>query len=137
MKLIYEVFDLVRSAKSADEKIEVLRKHETWALKDVLRGTYDKKVQWNVPKGKPPYEANDGHNSPSNLLKQNKQFKYFIEGLAGDKLLKARREMLYIKLLESVHPKDSEIVINMTSKKNITGISKSLVQKAFPNLISE
>tara|TARA_Y100000389_G_scaffold202979_1_gene249965 strand:+ start:5998 stop:6411 length:414 start_codon:yes stop_codon:yes gene_type:complete len=137
MKLIYEVFDLVKSSKNVDDKINVLRKNETWALKDVLRGTYDPKVKWNVPSGKPPYEPNQGHNAPANLLKQNKQFKYFVRGLDGDKLLKPRREMLYIKLLESVHPKDAEIVINMTSKKSITGISKSLVRKAFPNLIPE
>lgn len=135
-KHIYEIFEDVKNAKGND-KVTILQKNESWALKDVLRGTYDDVVQWNVPAGKPPFEENQGHNSPSSLLKQNRQFKHFVKGLEGDKMLKAKREMLYIKLLESIHPQDAEIVINMTSKTNISGITKATVKKAFPNLISQ
>ena len=40
-KLIYEVIELVSKAKKKDEKIKILKEHESWALKDILRGTLD------------------------------------------------------------------------------------------------
>ena len=52
-------------------------------------------------------------------------------------MLKAKRENIYIRLLESIHPLDAEIVINMVSKKSIKGISKSVVQEAYPGLIQK
>ena len=106
-----------------------------WALKVGVRGPFDTSLEWDLPKGSPPFEANQGFNAPANLLQEHKQFKYLVLGEASKNLPKLRREMLYIKLLESIHPKDAEVVINMTSQKNITGVSKTTVQKAFPNLI--
>lgn len=136
MKYVFEMLDEVKSTKKIEDKIQVLQSYNSiWALKDVLRGTYDTSLEWDLPKGAPPFEANQGFNAPANLLQEHKQFKYLVIGEASKNLPKLRREMLYIKLLESIHPKDAEVVINMTSQKNITGISKTVVQKAFPNLI--
>ena len=137
MKYVFEMMNEVKAAKSSEKKIETLKKYDTWALKDILKGTYDTSLEWVIPKGKPPFEPNQGHNAPANLLQEHKQFKYFVKGKPSNELTKVRREMLYIKLLESVHPKDAEVVINMTSGKKISGIPKTIVEKAFPGLISE
>lgn len=135
--LIYEVVEEAAKKKTKKEKIEVLKKNESWALKDVLRGTYDESISWNLPAGKPPYTPNQGHNSASSLLRQNVQFKYFVSGGPGETMMKAKREKLYVSLLESIHPKDSELVISMISKNPLKGISKSVVEEAFPNLIKK
>ena len=52
-------------------------------------------------------------------------------------VLKAKRESIYIRLLESIHPLDAKVVINMVSKKAIKGISKAVVQEAYPGLIQK
>tara|TARA_B100000780_G_C21062377_1_gene427089 strand:- start:387 stop:806 length:420 start_codon:yes stop_codon:yes gene_type:complete len=135
VKLVHEVISEARQAKSNPEKVKILHRNNTAALRDILRGTYDKLVVWNVPKGEPPHQPSDGYNDASNLLRQNRQFKYFVSGLEGDKLPKAKREMLFIKLLESIHPSDAKLVIQMTNKKAITGVPKSVVQEAFPKLL--
>ena len=44
--LIFEILEATNKARSKDEKIEILRKYESWALKDVLRATYDPKVEF-------------------------------------------------------------------------------------------
>lgn len=58
-KKVFEVVEMAANAKTKAEKIEILQKHQTQALKDVLLGTYDDYVEWNLPDGKPPYEPAD------------------------------------------------------------------------------
>lgn len=135
--LIHEVIEKTRKARTKAQKIEILRENESWALKDVLRGTYDSRVQWNIPSGAPPYTPADTHNVPSNLLRQNRQFRYFVKGLVGDEMLKAKREKLYIQLLESIDPNDAELVVQMVSKKSISGVTKNVIKEAFPGLLTD
>jgi hypothetical protein len=136
-KLIYEVIVEAGKKRSKAEKVECLKQNESWALKDILRGTYDDAVQWLVPEGAPPYTPNKEESTPSNLIRQNTQFKYLVDSRDARNVLKAKRENIYIRLLESIHPLDAEIVINMVSKKSIKGISKSVVQEAYPGLIQK
>ena len=74
MKLVYEVLDQYHKARTKEDRVRILKENETWALKDIIRGTMDSTVQWNLPGGEPPYTPNEPHSTPSNLLKQNKQF---------------------------------------------------------------
>ncbi len=136
-KLIYEVIVEAGKKRSKAEKVECLKQNESWALKDILRGTYDDAIQWLVPAGAPPYTPNKEESTPSNLIRQNTQFRYLVDSSDARNVLKAKRENIYIRLLESIHPLDAEIVINMVSKKSIKGISKSVVQEAYPGLIQK
>lgn len=136
-KLIHEVIVEAGKKRSKAEKVEFLKQNESWALKDILRGTYDDAVQWLVPEGTPPYTPNKEESTPSNLIRQNTQFRYLVDSPDSRKVLKAKRENIYIRLLESIHPLDAEIVINMVSKKSIKGISKAVVQEAYPGLIQK
>lgn len=136
-KLIHEVIVEAGKKRSKAEKVECLKQNESWALKDILRGTYDDAVQWLVPEGAPPYTPNKEESTPSNLIRQNTQFKYLVDSRDARNVLKAKRENIYIRLLESIHPLDAEIVINMVSKKAIKGISKAVVQEAYPGLIQK
>ena len=133
---IHEVIDLVAKAKTRDEKISLLKQHETQALKDVLVGTYDSRVEWNLPEGKPPFEPAVEGSVPSNLLKRTNQFNYFIKGGTGDTLPAFKREGIFISLIEQVHPADTEIVLKMVSKKPLAkGLTKKLIEEAFPGLV--
>ena len=131
--LVYEVIEKAGSAKKKADKINILKKNDTWALKDILRGTFDSKVVWNLPEGAPPYKPAEAHNAPSNLLRRNTQFKYFAKG--GVDMNSIKRERMFIGLIESIHPKDAELVIAMINKQKPTGISRSVVEEAFPGLL--
>lgn len=137
-KHIYEVLELVEKATKKEEKINILKSNETWALKDVLRATYDDSIQFLLPGGKPPYTASQEGSIPSTLLKQNVQFKFFVKGGPGEKLLPVKRERIFINVLEAVHPKDAELLVKMINKESLgKGITKKLVQEAFPGLITK
>ena len=137
-KLIYEVLDLAEKAKTKEEKIKILKVNESGALKDVLRATYDDIIQFLLPGGTPPYTPNQEGSIPSNLLKQHMNFKFFVKGLAGEKMMGVKRERMFIQMLESVHPKDAELLLLMINKQQLRkGITKKLVQEAYPGLISK
>lgn len=133
---VYEVIEVAAKQKNRADKISVLRDNETWALKDILRGAYDESVQWNLPPGEPPYEKNQERNHPSNLHQLNKQFAFFVKGGKGDKMPAVKREAIFIRMLEAVHPAEAEMLLLMKDKKPLAkSITKKLIQEAFPNLI--
>jgi hypothetical protein len=136
-KYVFEVLELV-SKGSKENKIKVLKDNESWALKDVLKGTFDKKIEWNLPGGEVPYTASEPHNHPANLLRENTKFKYFVKGFnAGDSLPAFKREKLFLGIVEGIHPQDAIVVVNMINKTPPPGITKNIVQEAFPGLLSE
>lgn len=136
--LTYEVIEKAAKAKTKKEKIKILQENETQVLKDVLRGTFDKTIQWNLPGGTPPYEPTRPESVPSNLQKFYKGLFVFVKGTSGENMPAVRREKIFIDMLESVHPQDAELLINMINKKPpATGITKALIKEAFPGLIKE
>ena len=46
---VYEILDQVEKAKTKKDRIAVLKSNEIMPLLDVLRGTFDNKIQWNLP----------------------------------------------------------------------------------------
>jgi len=136
---VFEILERVENAKTKEERIEILRKNDIMALLDVLRGTFDETIQWNLPEGTPPYTPNNPQSAPSTLLRWHRNFKYFVKGLRESSNLKPiRRERMFIDMLEAVHPRDAEILVSMINKKSpVKGLTKNLVKEAFPQLIQE
>ena len=134
---VYEIIEQVSKAKTRADKVKILQQHsQNWALKDILKGTFDDAVQWELPEGKPPYEPADESSVPSSLTKHNKKFGYFAKGGPGRDMPAFKREKLFIDILEVVHPKDAELLLTMKDKKQpAKGITKKLVEEAFPSLI--
>lgn len=147
MKLmIHEILEKAAEASTKEEKIKILQENNHLALRDVLRGGFDDSIEFILPAGKPPHgdPASFGYSRMS-LYNKTKQFKYFVKGGPGENMLAPKREKLFINILESVHPKEGELIILMKDKKLVksnnsahySGITKKLVQDAFPGLIRE
>jgi len=133
--LIYEILEAAGKARSKAEKIKILKDHDSWALRDVLRASYDLKVEFLIPDGEPPYTPNKPESIPSNLLRKNVDFKYIVKGGIREDMPAFKREKIYIGLLESIHPKDAKVVINMVNRKRpAPGITENIVKEAFPSL---
>lgn len=132
---VFEVIDAVAKERSREAKTRILKENNTGALQDLLRGTYDDRVVWLIPDGAPPYTPNNLESIPSNFKKECVNLKYLAKGLGYDEMLQMKREKIYIGILEAIHPRDAELVINMVSKKAIPGVSKAAVKEAFPKLL--
>jgi hypothetical protein len=135
MKLVHEVLEEVRKKKSKKDKVAILKENETWALKDVIRGSMDPTVKWHLPGGTPPYTASEEHNCPANLHRENVKFAYLVKGGKGEELPAFKRENIFIGMLEGVHPKDAELLVAMINKETPKGLTKAVVEEAFPGLL--
>ena len=136
---VFEILEKVENAKTKQDKIAVLQANDVMPLLDVLRGTFDETIEWNLPGGTPPYTPNNEESYPSSLLRQHRNFKYFVKGLReSSRLNPIRRERMFIDILKAIHPKDAELLVSMINKKSpVKGLTKSLVKEAFPQLIRD
>lgn len=133
----FEHLEKVSKAKNRADKIKLLQEQDkNWAMKDLLRGTFDDAVQWLLPSGPVPYEPAPENSHPSNWTQHNKKLAYFVKGGPGEKMSTIKREKMFLDILETVHPRDAELLAGMINKQlPIKGVTKKLVQEAFPNLI--
>jgi hypothetical protein len=136
-KEVFEIFAEYNKATDRDGRLNVLKKYSDHiAFLDVLRGTFDDSLVFNLPEGKPPYTESLPESVPSTLLKKHREFGIFVKGTKGDQLPAFKRENKFIQLLESVHPEDAKCVLKMVAKEPpCRYLTKKLVQEAFPNLI--
>ena len=134
-KFVYEVLREVGSQKKKADRIQILKQNETWALKDIIKGSMDSKIEWLIPDGDPPYTPSQIHNHPSNLLRENKKFRYFVKNGVGEQMPPFKRENIFIGLIEGIHPEDAKLVIGMINKKVPKGLTEEIVKEAFPGLL--
>jgi len=135
---VYEVLEKIKSARTKEKKISLLKENESWALKDILRGTFDTSVEWNLPGGEPPYTPAEPQSHPASLFKEHKNFVYFVKGLReSNRLTPVKRESMFIGLIEGIHPNDAQLVIDMINKQKPDGVSRPMVEEAFPGLLQD
>ena len=103
------------------------------ALQDILQWVFNDRIKSTLPEGKTPYKVNDAPASDlseSALRFEFKKFKYFCT----EEVPKARRETMWIEMLESIPAKEAEMMDLVKDKvwpfKHIT---KEIASKAFPN----
>lgn len=136
--LIPEVFEKFESLTKKEEKVKLLKENNHPALQDILRINFDADVVSVMPAGAPPYEKDDapkGHSS-SSLFKLHKQFKYFFKGPFANQVKPIRREGIFLNILESVHPTEADVLVAAKDRKlKVKGLTKALVDEAFPGLI--
>ena len=144
---MHELFAEVGKEKSINRKSEILRENDSQGLQVFLRCVFDDTVTWLVPDSKPPYEPNDAPEwdlADTKLEQEMLKIGRFIQvdgqtPIQGRELTKARREDLFIQVLEGLHPTEAGLLLSGVKKKltQYKGLTKRVVQKAFPDLISE
>ena len=135
---VFEILEEFEKATNKAQRKEVLLKYsDVNALLDILRGTFDDALEFNLPKGRPPYTPNLPESVPSSLHRKHRDFGYFVKGAVADSTPAWKRERKFIEMLESIHPSDAELVLSMVEKKSpVKFLTKKLVQEAFPKLIT-
>lgn len=135
---ISEIINELPNIKSTADKIAWLQKHDNPALRVIIKYTYDNSIKFLVPDVPPPWNKNEFEDEAKSLLyREARRLKIFIEGGGYDQLNQIKREQLFISLLEDVDNDDAETLCKMISKKPFKGLTKKVVQEAFPDLIQE
>ena len=141
-QMISEVLEFAARLATKKEKIDYLQANNSRPLRNILKGSFDDSVEFNLPKGIPAYRKDDAPKGyePSNLYKVSARFKYFYKGGQGDVMSPARREKMFIDCLESLHPNEAELVVMMKEKKmagKYKGLTPALISDAFPSLLDK
>ena len=132
--LLHEILTKVNNAKDKPKKVEVLKSNDSVPLRQILKGAFDPKIEWELPEGTPPYKENDAPagTEHTTLYQEARRLHYFVKG--ANVLTKSKREMMFIQLLEGLHKDDAELMIAVKEKelnKRYKGLTDAVVKEAF------
>ena len=104
-------------------------------MRQILKGAFDPKIEWDLPAGSPPYIANEAPLGTEHtyLDQEAKRLWHFVKG-ADANLNKMRKETLFIQILEGLHKSEADLLINVKEKKlnnTYKGLTANLVKEAF------
>ncbi len=101
--LISEILRKVSNAKTKKEKVDLLKKHNSPALRQLMVINFDESIISELPEGDVPYTPNDAPvgTDHTRLESEYKGLYRFFKG--GDPRIKSlKRETLFVQLLEGL-----------------------------------
>ena len=160
---VFEVLELASKQRSNAKKVEVLKTYEHDSLKAVFIWNFDETVVSLLPVGEVPYANADEQSVYSGTLSENlsreavggesatgqdldgrgktslrreyQNLYHYVKG-GNNTLTTIRREMMFINLLQGLHPKEAEVLI-LTKDKKLNDkykISFDNVKEAYPDI---
>jgi hypothetical protein len=139
MKNIYEVFDEFEAAKTKKDRLMVIEKNLSKTLVDVLQYTFHPGFQWIVKDMPDNYKTPDTKPGLSRcqLSTEIRKLYLFQKGHeTAENLTPRKRSELLIQLLESIEPREAEVIIGIFKKEQgVEGLTYEFVKEAFPQLL--
>jgi hypothetical protein len=140
MKPLYEVFDEFEMCKNKKERMEVIGRNLSQLLVDVLKLTYHPNYNWKIK------ELPDTYKIPTDVLpgithdtlnRQLRRLYMFQSGHpTAERLTEGRRKELLVQILESLEPREAEIILGIFNKDlGVNGLDYKFVKEAFPKML--
>ena len=139
---IGEIFGDIDKTKSRQGKKDILTKYkDVSALKWFLRGTFDPKVEWLIDE-EPDFKKDDitpEGEQPNSLYVEIPKCSLFVKGHPSSAKVQVKRlKEILIQILESLHPTEAALYMQMLKKKSkVKGLTSKLVLEVFPNMYKE
>lgn len=160
---VFEILDAVSQQRTKAKKIEVLKKFEHDCLKVIFVWNFDESIVSLLPEGEVPYgdvkdqnvysgnlsenllrEAAGGEaatkqdlqaQGKTSLRREYQNLYHYVQG-GNNTLSTIRREMMFINLLEGLHPREAEVIIlakdgKLSDKYKIT---MDIVKESYPDI---
>ena len=133
--LFSEILTRLGKINTKKDKVTFLKQHNTDALRQIIKASFDPKIKWALPFGEVPYIPNDApEGTEHNVLSyEARKLYHYIEG-GNPQLSQNKREMMFVQLLEGLHPDEAEIVVAAKDKvlhQKYKGLSDNVVKEAF------
>tara|TARA_A100001515_G_scaffold129732_1_gene116563 strand:- start:4 stop:471 length:468 start_codon:yes stop_codon:yes gene_type:complete len=136
--LISEILRKVSNAKTKKEKVDLLKKHNSPALRQLMVINFDESIISELPEGDVPYTPNDAPvGTDHTRLEQEYRGLYrFFKG--GDPRIKSlKRETMFVQLLEGLSAEEAELLVLCKDgrlNEKYKRITKAVVSEAFPQI---
>lgn len=142
-KRVQDILDEFNNVSTKKEKIDVLaRNWDNAALRQALRLAYDPNIKWLV-EGKYPENYKPTDNKPgisySNLFLELRRLWMFRKGdEKAHKISEKRRNELLLQLLESLEPRESDIIVGIFRKDlKVKGLNYKFLNDNVPNFFQQ
>jgi hypothetical protein len=140
MKNIYEIFDDFEMAWSKQEKIKVIENNLSPLFVEVLRLTFHPDFQWKVKEYPENYiedYTKHGGLSECQLNTELRKLYLFQQGHpSAENLTPRKQKELLIQLLESLEPREAEVVMGIFRKdQGVEGLTYEFVKECFPDML--
>ena len=133
--LYSEIATKVNNAKDKPRKLKVLQDHDSIALRQVLKGAFDSKIEWLLPKGDVPYKVNDAPLGTDHTILSQEAKRLYLFTKGGDNTLSQnKRELLFVQMLEGLSAEEAEFLVAVVNQKvnnKYKGFTANLVKEAF------
>jgi hypothetical protein len=140
-KNLYEIFDEFAGVKSKQEKINVLSKYWSPTLKLALQLAYHPSVEWKFKAMPKEYKTPDTVPGISySSLEQELKRLYLFEknNPAAEKLTEKKSKELLVTLLESLEPREAELVIGIFKKDlGVKGLTYKFIHDNIPGVLPD
>ena len=136
--LISEILRKVSNAKTKKEKVDLLKKHNSTALRQLMIINFDESIISELPEGDVPYTPNDAPvgTDHTRLESEYKGLYRFFKG--GDPRIKSlKRETLFVQLLEGLSAEEAELLVLCKDgrlNEKYKRITKAVISEAFPQI---
>mgnify|MGYP001270475378 CR=1 FL=1 len=136
--LLSEILRKVSNAKTKKEKVDLLRKNNSPALRQLMIINFDESVISVMPEGDVPYTPNDAPigTDHSRLEQEYRGLYRFFKG-GQDKLPSLKRESMFVQLLEGLSADEAELLVlakDGRMNEKYKRITKAVVSEAFPQI---
>jgi len=138
-KYIYEILEETCKLESREERIAHLKENSFKQVKSILQLCYNDKIELDLPYGRPPFEVCPEGREPSPL---RNAFEPIGSCVKGNQISRARKEKIFIGILEQLCEKDAHILcaakdgtVTTLQNKTYSKITKSLVEACFPEIM--
>lgn len=139
MKNMYEIFDEFEQATSKKEKMNVIEKNLSKTLHDTLLLTFHPDYRWKISDMPDNYKIPDTKPGISYCqlgTELRKLYLFQIGNSTAENLTPRKQNELLIQLLESLEPREAEVIIGIFRKdQGVSGLTYKFVKEAFPNMI--
>jgi hypothetical protein len=140
MKNIYEIFDEFEEAKGKEAKKNVIGNNLSNTLVNVLLFTFHPDYQWKIKEMPDNYLISQDTKpgiSRCQLSTELRKLYLFRQGdPTAESLTKRKQNELLIQLLESLEPREAEVVIGIFKKdQGVKGLDYEFVKQNFNNLL--
>ena len=127
-----EIFETIDRMKNKDDRIEFLKRHDSYPVKTVIQGALDTRVHWDLPQGPVAYTPNPLVDQEGAIVKECRKWAMYS---VQSNLPQARKLMQFTEMLERLDARDAVMVVMIKDKKFYKNITKDVVDAAFPGLL--
>lgn len=147
-KFVHEVIEEICKERDKSKKVDLLKKYECSELKQLLGYVYDPRVKFSWPRTLPVYapmkeeEVNDavrdaGWERLAKTPSGGFPWVYYLTDHGRGNYKEERLYSMWKSFLELVHPKDAKIFTHMYYKKPFRGLTRKIIEEAYPRLTAE